>query len=119
MADSVIKPATNDAEESAKPVLKIEEQEADHTRLPATTEVVSTTPSTIIWTTRFIVIFALTLIIGLSVESLVTMGWMNHYYRGAWPLLAHVVLVLACMIAILIQARSGWIRNGTANRHRP
>src|SRR5947209_5798143 len=113
MADSVIQPATNDTGESAKPALELEEREADNTDLPATAATVSTTPSTIIWTTRFIVIFTLTLVISLSVESLVTMGWVNHYYRGAWPLLAHVVLVFGCMIAILRHTRSGWIRMGS------
>src|SRR5437868_2375521 len=51
--------------------------------------------STIIWTPRFIVIFALTLAVGLSLASLTTQGWDNHYYQPEWILLGNTVILLA------------------------
>ena len=66
----------------------------------------------IIWTPRFIVRFFLVLVIGLSAESLLTEGWLNGIFRAEWVLLAHAVLLLACLIAVLVQSHSSWLRIG-------
>ena len=66
----------------------------------------------IIWTPRFIVLFFLTLVLGLSAESVLTQGWLNGAYRAEWVLLGHAVLILTCSIATIIQSRSSWVRAG-------
>src|SRR5260370_41239858 len=43
----------------------------------------------IIWTPRFIVIFALALVVGLAVEALLAGGWANGLYPRGWILLPH------------------------------
>lgn len=69
-------------------------------------------PSVIIWTPRFIISFGLTLVLGLSVESVLTQGWLNKYYTGQWIFLAHVVLIGLCWLALTIVTHSRWIRTG-------
>jgi hypothetical protein len=71
-----------------------------------------TSPKPVTWTPRFIVIFALTLIIGLSVASLLTQGMLNGYYPPQAVLLILVALALGGWIAVAILARSLWIRVG-------
>lgn len=68
--------------------------------------------STVIWTTRFIVLFALTFVVGLSAESLFTTGWLNGYYPGGWVLLGHVALIFGCWITVVLVTRSWWARIG-------
>lgn len=58
------------------------------------------------------VTFALVLVLGLSVESVLTKGMLSGYYPGGWVLLAHVVVVLGYWILIVVRARSWWIRTG-------
>lgn len=70
------------------------------------------TSAPIIWTPRFIMLFFLTLVIGLSAESLLTQGWLNGVYRAEWVILAHALLILTCLIAVIIQSRSSWVRVG-------
>ena len=111
MADSVTQPETNATEISDQPVLKPDEQPTENTQAHPLAAA-STDPSTIIWTARFIVIFALTLGLGLSAESLLVLGWANHDYAAQWPLLAHVAAIFACLLALILTARSRWIRLG-------
>lgn len=77
-------------------------------------QLVANTPlPKIIWTPRFIVIFALTLVIGLSIESLLTQGWLNGYYTGQWVFQVHVILISLGWLALCIFTRSSWIRIGS------
>ncbi len=69
--------------------------------------------SPIIWTPRFIVIFFLTAVIGLSVESIFTQEWLNKALNANWVLLVHVLLILTSLIVLSIKARSLWIRMGS------
>ena len=69
--------------------------------------------SPIIWTPRFIMVFFLTAVIGLSVESLLTQGWLNKIYKAEWVLLIHVLLIMISLIVLSIKARSPWIRMGS------
>src|SRR5258708_20804503 len=59
------------------------------------------------------VIFALTLVIGLSVESLLTQGWFDDYYVGQWIFQAYVIVICLCWLALAAVARSGWVRMGS------
>src|SRR5205085_1133939 len=52
-----------------------EEDKAKTPQQAATSADGLTTPSRVIWTPRFMVIFALTLAMGLSAESALTQGW--------------------------------------------
>ncbi len=66
----------------------------------------------IIWTPRFIVIFALALVVGLAVEGLLAEGWANGLYPSGWILLAHPILAFGGWTFTLVRARSWWIRSG-------
>ena len=66
----------------------------------------------IIWTPRFIILFSLTLVLGLSVESLITQAWSIRWFTGTWVFLVHIALVSAGWIVLLVVSRSRWIRLG-------
>ena len=72
---------------------------------------VSGTP--IIWTPRFIIIFALTLVLGLSIESLLTQGWFDGYYSGLWIFQAEILIACLGWITLLVLTHSSWIRIGS------
>ncbi len=67
----------------------------------------------IIWTPRFIVIFALTLISGLCVASLLTRGWTTRLYTGHWVFQVYVILICLGWFALLVLAHSNWVRIGS------
>lgn len=66
----------------------------------------------IIWTPRFIMIFFLVFVIGLSTASMLTRGWLNAYYPAGWMLLAYTIVNLVGWISVSICARSPWVRSG-------
>jgi hypothetical protein len=66
----------------------------------------------VIWTPRFIVLFAVTLALGLSLESLLTQAWAIRWFTGIWVFLGHIVLVSASWILLLFTSRSRWMRLG-------
>jgi hypothetical protein len=66
----------------------------------------------VIWTPRFIVVFALLLVVGLSGASLLTQGWLNGYYQAQWAELIFDTFAFGCWIAVLFYARSAWVRLG-------
>ena len=66
----------------------------------------------IIWTPRFIILFVLTLVLGLSAESLLVQARDNGYLAENGILLVHVALISICWIAIIVRARSAWPRLG-------
>lgn len=67
----------------------------------------------VLWTPRFIVLFILLLVIGLSAESLLTQGWLNGAYKAEWVLLAHVLLILASLVMLAVKGHSTEIRAGS------
>jgi len=79
---------------------------------PQPEEGAKATSPVIIWTPRFILIFGLTLVLGLSLASILTQGWLNKYYTGQWIFLTYVVLIGLCWLTLAIVARSRWIRTG-------
>lgn len=66
----------------------------------------------IIWTPVFLLIFALTSILGVSAESLFTEGWMNGLFTTQWILLGHVILVAVGWLSLGIITHSRWLRIG-------
>jgi hypothetical protein len=69
-------------------------------------------PAGVIWTPRFIVIFALILIVGLSADSLLVQARDNGYLPGNVVLLVHLAFIFVMWVVIIVQARSLWIRLG-------
>lgn len=69
-------------------------------------------PERVVWTPGFIVVFALTLGLGLSAECLLTNGWLAHLYGGNWPLLAHLAALLLLWLGLLVRGRTAWVRLG-------
>ena len=66
----------------------------------------------VIWTPRFIILFAITLVFGLSLESLLTQGWAIRWFTGIWIFLGHLALVSIGWIILLRVSRSRWMRLG-------
>jgi hypothetical protein len=66
----------------------------------------------IIWTPAFLLTFALTLVLGLSADSLFTQGWYSHLFGGQWIILAQVILATLGWLGLGIVTRSRWIRLG-------
>ncbi len=106
MPDSTTQPNTEHTEIPNETTATPQEQS------PAELSPQPTPSAPIIWTPSFIITFTLTLAIGLSVESLLTQGWLNNDYPGEWILLGHLLLVCFGCIAIIILARSWWLRIG-------
>lgn len=71
-------------------------------------------PPVVIWTPRFIVFFSLTLVLGLTLESLLTQAWSIRWFTGTWIFMGHIVAVSICWIALLVtsRSRSRWLRTG-------
>jgi hypothetical protein len=68
----------------------------------------------VIWTPRFIVLFAVVLALGLSLESLLTQGWAIRWYTGTWVFLVHLAPISAGWIILLRDSHSRWMRFGAA-----
>src|SRR5438309_6418044 len=105
MAESIAQPDTEDTEGSDKQEIKTAQHTVDNPEAGATT-------CAVIWTPRFIVIFALVLVLGLSLESVLTQAWSNHFINASWVILAHMVCIVGCVFAIIVTTRSWWIRIG-------
>lgn len=105
LAESPVQPGTKSTEETVATTKALSESPAKETQ-----QAVPEQP--IIWTPRFIVIFALALVVGLSAEGLLSEGWANRFYPGGWILLIHALLALGLWTFILVRARSWWIRIG-------
>ena len=112
MADSIEAEETGTREQAvAKPADKEkastpQETVVDH--VPASNE----DSAGVIWTPRFIVIFALIVILALSADSLLVQARDNGYVAGNGILLVHVALIFVVWIVIIARAHSAWIRMG-------
>lgn len=67
----------------------------------------------IIWTPRFIMLFVLTLITGLSAASILTEAWMNNHYQSSLILSGYVVVIIISLIVLTRYAHSMWMRLGS------
>lgn len=95
------------------------ELEADHDEQEQLEQLDISPPDTIvsgggrvIWTPKFILLFALALVLGLSADSLFTQGWIEGYYRAIWVLFGNFALLLGLWIGAVVVARSWWVRMG-------
>jgi hypothetical protein len=109
MAEGAIKPDI-EGYDTSDPDNRMSEKTMLDVQLPLSVSTYSRPQ--IIWTPRFIVVFSLTLVFGLSIESLLTQGWLNGSYTGAWIFQAQVTLVCSSWLALLIFTHSSWIRIG-------
>ena len=89
MAEGAIKPEIEDPSKSESENTTSEKNTTIENNQQVEANV-SGTP--IIWTPRFIIIFALTLVLGLSIESLLTQGWFDGYYSGLWIFQVEVLI---------------------------
>lgn len=101
MSESVTQPPDTNSTEGSDQI-SIQAQEA----------VVASPTPTIIWTPVFIVVFSLTLVLGLSAESLLTQGWLNSAFPGYIVFLTHIAFICLCWIVTITLTRSWWIRLG-------
>lgn len=67
-----------------------------------------------IWTPRFLLIFAITLVLGVSADSLLASGWSTGLITGDGSLLilGHCILVALGWLVLGIVTRSRWVRIG-------
>ena len=107
MAEGAIKPDIEDYQKSG-PENTTSEQTTSEEKKQQVEASVSRTK--IIWTPRFIILFALILVFALTIESLLTQGWLNGYYTGLWIFQIHVILVCLGWLALLVLAHSSWVR---------
>lgn len=79
----------------------------------STSRVNASAPSSrVVWTPRFMILFGLVLVLGLSLESIFTQGWLNRYYAGQWIFQGHVLLNALVWGFLLVVAKGRWTRTG-------
>jgi hypothetical protein len=129
MADSVIRPETNNNDPSpadghmlqnepaqaddGTTILADEQAEAVAESAEATTITTALDDerhSPVIWTPRFIGAFVLILVVGMSLNSLLAQDWIDGGTHEFWIQEAHVILVLGGWIAAIVIGRSRWVR---------
>jgi hypothetical protein len=112
MAESVTR-SEHDREEQSRATGQAAVAEKN-VQIPASMDGHNSTASTkpAIWTPRFIVIFFLVSVTGLSLGSILTQGWLNGYYAGSWVLLAYTALTFGGWLAVALAARTLWARIG-------
>lgn len=122
MADSVTQPDTNDPDssrvaetaqnnyvlEASEPVTLAEQPPAAMEAAASSAQKLST-----IWTPRFITAFVLILIIGMSLDSILSQDWVTGYGGEFWVLFPHAIIVLGSWIAALVIVQSLWVRLGS------
>ena len=108
MAESVTQPGTDHIEEP-EPASQESKVTAGNA---SSTDELPTSQTTVIWTPIFMVIFALTCVVGFSGEALLAEGWIAHFYLGQWIMQAHIIVAGLLWLALVILARSEWVRIG-------
>jgi hypothetical protein len=68
----------------------------------------------IIWTPRFLLTFAIALVLGASADSLLAESWSTGIFinMGLWFILAHIILAALGWLALGVVTHSRWIRVG-------
>ncbi|HEY6410443.1 MAG TPA: hypothetical protein VIY29_23570, partial [Ktedonobacteraceae bacterium] len=118
MTESSTQPETNETAQTDNAGIEFVEQPAELTQQTTTSSAISPTPpphptsTAPIWTPRFMLLFALTLVIVMSVDSLLTQTVMSRLLSEAWVSLAHLLPAFACLLATIIVTRSWWVRLG-------
>ncbi len=109
MADGAVKPEIEDSLNEPENTNSEQTTSLENNR-PAASGVSS---APIVWTPRFIVIFALILVSSLSIESLLTQGWLDRFYSGLWIFQLYVIFICLGWITLLVLTHSNWIRIGS------
>jgi hypothetical protein len=109
MTESSTQPEANETAKAANAGIEFVEQPVEITQQTTTSSAISPTP---IWTPRFMLLFALTLVIAMSVDSLLTQVVVNRLLSETWVSLAHLLPAFACLLATIIVTRSWWVRLG-------
>jgi len=112
MTESSTQPETNETAQTDNAGIEVVEQPAELTPQTANSSATSTTPTALIWTPRFMLLFALTLVIVMSVDSLLTQAVISRLLSETWVSLAHLLPAFACLLATIIITRSWWARLG-------
>lgn len=86
--------------------------QSSHTPASDYSEQLAVNQAPVIWTPRFIIIFAIVLVIGLSVAATLTQGWSNAYYSVGKILLIYTLPILLGWGVLAKQTRSSWTRLG-------
>lgn len=118
MAESVIRQSSNHSSNEDEPGVEVTEHQNEATEQEAedlNRENSTTPPRTgIIWTPKFLVMFALVLVLGLSAESILSQVWDAGYIQAIWLLTGHVAILLGLWIGATVVARSSsWVRSGS------
>ena len=107
MQESTIQPDTDHAAE------KIQPQESRLAQEGHAPETEQRTGRTIIWTPKFLLTFALTLVLGISIQSILTQAWASSLITGTWViLLPQIILVGLAWLGLGITTRARWMRIG-------
>ncbi len=113
MPERVMPPATNDEHNQNQVEARTEEQSAPNTNAQDNARDDQTQHTKVIWTPTFLLIFTLTLVLGLSAESLLTQGWYASLFHGEWIILTQVILGALGWLGLGCVTRSRWIRVGS------
>lgn len=107
MPEHVIPSAASDEQQKSQSEAQTAEQSVPLTHAQDNAPDGHTQNAKVIWTPTFLLIFTLTLILGLSAESLLTQGWYTSLFHDQWIILAQVVL-----------GALGWLGLGSVTRSR-
>jgi hypothetical protein len=70
------------------------------------------TPSTVVWTPRFIVLFVLLFTLGSSIASVLTQLWVNNLLSAEIVLLLYTACALGSSLLLTFRTQSLWMRTG-------
>lgn len=109
MAESSIEPEMESSNDAA---ILVATPVKDTDELAITTGQLKQLTAPIIWTPRFIITFALTLVIGLSGACLLTPVATSGRITAGWLLLAYIVVLFVGWLVLVRAVNSPWIRMG-------
>lgn len=130
MADSVTQPDTNDSGSSLAEQLEqdnhdlemqtmaLPEQQSEAEEQPSEAAMIIDSDTNrslhpVIWTPRFIIVFALILTVGLSVNGVMSQDWANGGGLEFWYMVIPALIILSGWIVAFVKARSRWVRTGS------
>lgn len=113
MPESAIQPQTDQNQPEAQTSEQNEMRESPLETSAGDAMQSSMTEEKIIWTPAFLLIFALTLVLGLSAASLFTQGWYTHLFKGQGIILTQVILAALGWLGLGVVTRSRWKRIGS------
>jgi hypothetical protein len=117
MPESVTQPDSDQERDVPEQIEQDEKQRADLAKAQEpgeNGEAPGVAAPKIIWTPRFLLIFASGLVLGVSADSLLASGWSSNFFAGMglWFILAHIILFALGWLLLGIVTRSRWVRIG-------